>query len=368
MITKEILKKKKKILNLLKKHESPFYIFDKKALLKNIEDFKEAFSAHVPRSHFFYAVKSNPYPPLLSEVVKRGLGIDASSGLELKKALNAGSRKILFTGPGKRLDEIEAGVRYSPRVIINTDSPREIEKINEIAKKRRKKVTIGIRIYTEHHGKWNKFGTALPDLGTLWNRASKMQWVMPIGIQTHMSWTQDAAPYENVIREIGAYLNKNKLILEALRFIDLGGGFSTEYPLQKYAKKIGVAAKKHIQKKDIDFYFEPGRVLCHSSMHILLRVVDVKGAKVAITDGGTNIIGWIEDNYEPTIINLTRPSSKKTPFFIYGSLCTPEDIWGRYCYASTIKEGDYLLIPNHGAYTYTYASAFIKEFPRVYKL
>ena len=60
---------------------------------------------------------------------------------------------------------------------------------------------------------------------------------------------------------------------------------------------------------------------------------------------------------------------REIPFMLYGSLCTPEDIWSYYLYtASDPKEGDIVLVPFQGAYTYTLAQEFIKEIPPVLDL
>ena len=104
-------------------------------------------------------------------------------------------------------------------------------------------------------------------------------------------------------------------------------------------------------------------------MHILLKVTDIKSPKKIITDGGINIIGWerFEEYYAP-VLNLTHPSTTEIPCTIFGSLCTPDDIWGYSCFASRMEIDDILLIPYQGAYTYTFRQEFIKSLPNVVKL
>ena len=83
------------------------------------------------------------------------------------------------------------------------------------------------------------------------------------------------------------------------------------------------------------------------------------------------MIGWEKYqffNYVP-IFNLTNFSiTKEIPFILYGSLCTPDDIWGYYFYGDKIEKNDIFLLPFQGAYTYTLAQNFIKEIPQVYNL
>ena len=90
---------------------------------------------------------------------------------------------------------------------------------------------------------------------------------------------------------------------------------------------------------------------------------------MVITDAGTNAIGWerFEIDYCP-ILNLTRPSLQERECNILGSLCTPHDIWGYSYWGKDIQEGDILMIPEQGAYTYSLRQHFIKPLPQVITL
>jgi len=91
-----------------------------------------------------------------------------------------------------------------------------------------------------------------------------------------------------------------------------------------------------------------------------------KDKDVVITDGGINLLGWERPLSEfIPIINLTRPSLKERPLRIFGSLCTPLDIWGSSIFGEGAFPGDILLVPNQGAYTYSLRQSFIKPIARV---
>jgi hypothetical protein len=81
-VVKQTLAKRQAILALASKHQTPFYLFDKAALVKSVKEFKAAFQKFVAPFKFYYAVKSNHYPELLNTVVKNNLGLDVSSGRE----------------------------------------------------------------------------------------------------------------------------------------------------------------------------------------------------------------------------------------------------------------------------------------------
>jgi len=141
-------------------------------------------------------------------------------------------------------------------------------------------------------------------------------------------------------------------------------------PIDEFATRLSKSLKNHVLKyTDCTIFLEPGRWISHESMHILVKVVDKKSEDIIITDGGTNMIGWerYETDYFP-VINLTRPSLQEKPCMIFGSLCTPHDLWGYSYFGEDIKPGDILLIPTQGAYTYSLRQEFIKPIPDVYRL
>jgi diaminopimelate decarboxylase len=138
-------------------------------------------------------------------------------------------------------------------------------------------------------------------------------------------------------------------------------------PIEYFARQIAKALRKHVFPHiSTTVYLEPGRWICNDAMHIMLRVVDKKHDDLIITDGGTNAVGWerFETDYFP-VINLTHPGKSENPCLILGSLCTPHDVWGYAYFGTKIEEGDLLLIPTQGAYTYSLRQNFIKPLPAV---
>jgi diaminopimelate decarboxylase len=407
IIVDSVLKKRDGFLSVANRFKTPFYLFDPKALKQSARELVDSFSAILPRTRFFYAMKSNPHPLMLRHALKAGLGLDVSSGQELELALKLGAKDILFTGPGKTAEELELAITHPKEVTLNLDSFRELEKAGALAQKLNTTIRAGIRIYTKYHGQWTKFGIPVEELRAFFDEASAFPGVRLQGIQVHMSWNADAKPYANAISEIAKQL---KTLTDSQRnsihYIDLGGGFlpykaegtyssafpqgkvlsiadhhygeETEFkdlyvvtdaiPASEYAQGISEAIHTHLMPLvDCDYYFEPGRLICHKAMHVVLRAEDVKRPGVAILDGGINMIGYerFETDYFP-VVNLSQPSDQEIPFKLYGCLCTPYDLWGTSCFAKGIQEGDFLIVPYQGAYTYCLSQPnFIKPVPKV---
>ncbi len=130
---------------LAKKFTTPIYCYSFKKLKDNIKNFKDNFKRIDPLICF--AVKSNANIKILNEIKKLKLGADVVSIGELMKALKVGinPRKIVFSGIGKTTTELEYAINKRI-LLINTESKSEILEIEKIAKSKKRKVNIGIRI------------------------------------------------------------------------------------------------------------------------------------------------------------------------------------------------------------------------------
>jgi len=393
-------------------NSTPCYLLDVQELSSALDSYLTAFSTHVLRHKGYYAVKVNHHPELVRRIIAAGFGIDASSAREMEIGLAAGASDILLTGPGKSDTDLRSALKHSGKVRINIDSFGELRRLGNAAREMGVAVRAGVRVTGESTKHWNKFGIPLSQLKNFWelaknyggNKQAGVPGVELEGIQFHASWNLDARPYQEMMAEIGAYLKGNfaPAELEWIRFIDCGGGFRPfesegtyawklplgaahkvldpdfELPgdfsprvyktaastLETYARGIGEAASRELKfLPDVQFYTEPGRVLCNNAMHILLKVIDKKADDVVILDGGINLIGWerFEHDYFP-VLNLSKPATEQeVPCRLYGPLCMPQDQWGYGFYGSGIEEGDVLIVPYQGALTYSLAQEFIKE-------
>jgi diaminopimelate decarboxylase len=367
------------------RHRTPVYLFDEQVLLDRAKQFTTAFTNEVPGFHAFFAVKSNNHP-------------------ELKTALSAGCQRILFSGPGKTDAELDLAVNNTDAVTVLIDSFGEFERLERIARRRNVEVRAGVRLTTEEKGLWRKFGVSLAELERFMEKTETSHHVRLCGLQFHTSWNLTPGAQVSFLRRLGEQLGgMNRRRIRAIEFLDIGGGywpslgewvrfsatpegrliqsvlpdtrsqdryrFPSE-PIEVFAREIGGALREHVfPYVRCNVFAEPGRWLVNDSMHILLTVVDKKAEDLVIVDGGTNVVGWdrFETDYFP-VINLSRPSLIERHCFIYGSLCTPQDVWGYGYFGDTIEQGDILMIPSQGAYTYSLRQQFIKPLAKVIPL
>ncbi len=391
-------------LGLARTHGSPLYVLEPGTLRRRYRRLRDAFAARFDAVSIHYAVKSNNLPAVSRILVEEGAGLDVSSGLELAMAAAAGATSILFSGPGKTDAELAAALDLGDRTTVLIDSFGELARLDRLTRERGATARAGVRLTTQPRGLWRKFGVPLAALEDFLARAEAAPGIDLRGLQFHTSWNMGPEAQVAFLAELGATLRTLPARrLAALEFLDVGGGYWPEQgewlraagtpegallglldpgaagrgryalpaaPIEAYAESLADAlAAAPAPLPGLRLCLEPGRWLCHGAMHLLMTVVDVKGGDLAITDAGTNAVGWerFEHDYFP-VINLSRPALDERPCLVLGSLCTPHDVWGDGCHGASLEPGDVLLIPDQGAYTYSLRQDFIKPLPGVASL
>lgn len=379
------LKRKSFFCDLVRNFGSPLYVLEEAVLKRRAQEFKTAMGNRLPDCKFYFAMKSNNLPHVSRVLLDQGFGLDVSSGSELSAALFLGARQIIFSGPGKTRAELELAVDNSDKVTVLLDSEGELYRLSALAKEKNKPIHVGFRLNTNPQGLWRKFGILLDELRPLYEQISESSHLIFSGLQFHSSWNLDPCRQAAFIETMGGFLKTMpEQFLDDLQFIDIGGGYWPSQgewlvseaplthhcipaaPIEKFADGLAQALEAHIfPLKKCRICFEPGRWICNDALHILMQVVDCKKEDLVITDAGTNAIGWerFETDYFP-VINLTQAMLEENSCHILGSLCTPHDVWGYSYFGEGICEGDVLMIPTQGAYTYSLRQSFIKPLPR----
>jgi diaminopimelate decarboxylase len=402
---RSMLKKRDVLLESVRRFSTPQYFFDEPALAASLSRFQEVFSKHLEQFRIFYAVKSNSFPGLCKHVSDAGHGLDVSSGVELTMALSLGCRNILFSGPAKTEAERNLAIQNRDKVILLMDSAGEMERVAGLVGDSNLgdvPLKIGFRLRGQHHGIWGKFGIPPERFPDLFTRALTVRGLDPRGIQFHTSWNMGPVAQVKMIERVGACVKAlPKSAQSRLKFLDIGGGYWPERgewlnpqntmsgkllqilepdfefkprhyyhparPLEDFAREISAALRSQGKPlSDLEIFMEPGRWLSTPAMHVLIKVVDNKEATVVIADGGINLLGWERPLFEFTpLLNLTRPSLSEFPVRVFGNLCTPMDIWGTTLFGEGVENGDILLVPDQGSYTYSLRQSFIKPIARV---
>ena len=185
-VDKNLFIEKLSIANIVKKNKTPFYLYSENQIIHNYLKFTKTFKKTNPIVCF--AAKSNSNVAILRTLGKLGAGADVVSGGELLKALKAGikANKIVFSGVGKTEDEIKIAINKNI-LLINCESESEAKLVNKMAKKLRKRVSIGFRLNPNVDAKTHK------KIST-----GKAENKFGLSIKNFKSFLKDISKYRNI--------------------------------------------------------------------------------------------------------------------------------------------------------------------------
>ncbi len=369
----KLLIEKIDIQNIAKKYGTPAYCYSFDKLVDNINNFKKNFKSFSPIICF--AVKSNTNINLLKEIKKFGLGADVVSKGELMLALKAGvnPKKIVFSGVGKTSDELSFAIDKNI-LLINTESISEIKELDRIAKLKKKKVNIGIRLNPNTDAKTlsqistgkkeNKFGVNSENFLNLVKIFKNAKNVNVKCLSVHIgSQILDYRPYEKMLKIVSKIIDKTNYHFE---FIDLGGGMGISY---KYGDqklnyhKYNLLIKNFLKKHNSKIIFEPGRSIIGDTGFLITKVIYIKKNEkkhFIILDAAMN------DFMRPALygaihkilpaIKISKKSKKIYEFV--GPICETTDSFLTSKNFQELKEKDIITICDVGAYGMSLSSNY----------
>ena len=364
-VGKNLFIEKLSINNIVKKNETPFYLYSENQIINNYLKFTKSFKKTNPLVCF--AAKSNSNVAILKVLGKLGAGADVVSGGELLKALKAGIKasKIVFSGVGKTEDELKIAINKKI-LLINCESESEAKLVNKIAKKLKKKVSIGFRLNPNVDAKThknistgkaeNKFGLSIKSFKSFFKTLSIYKNIKLDALSVHIgSQILTDTPYKKTLNVMSKLIKDLEL---KLKFVDLGGGFGINYSgkdkpinLNKYSALVYNFSKK----LNCKIIFEPGRSIVGDTGILLSKVQYIKdGAKkiFIILDAGMNdFMRPALYDAKHTIIPISKVKSKTKELIEFvGPICESTCKFGIYKNYQKIKENDYVAITNAGAY------------------
>ena len=354
---------------------TPLFVYDTRMMADQVARFRAAFPADVA---LHYAVKANPYAPLLEAMSKLVDGFDVASAGELGRVAHLG-RPISFAGPGKRDQELETAVRAN--VTINLESEGEADRILRICKREGLAAKLAVRVNPPFglKGSGQKMGGLPSQFGIDHDRVPALvRRIVDDGADwqgLHIfagSQALNAAALIELQRETVALAAS---ICEEARLpprqVNLGGGFGIPYfakdePLDIEA--VGTALGKTLADRPkilakTKFSIELGRWLVGETGVYLTRIVDRKesrGKIFLVTDGGLqhqlaasgNFGQLLRRNY-PVAIAGRFSAVAEEEVTITGCLCTPLDLLADEAMLPHAQVGDLVAIFCTGAYGLT---------------
>lgn len=362
------------IMEIIKEFGTPLYIYSYGTIIRHIRAYEEAF-CEIPHI-ICYAVKANSNIAILSIFAQLGLGADIVSGGELFKALKSGIKpyKIVFAGVGKSEEEIAYALKNNI-LMFNVESEAELNKINEIAKKLKKKASVALRVnpdidpkthkYIATGLKTSKFGIPIEKALEYYKLAKSMEHIEVIGIHKHIgSQITDTKAYvESLSKIIFLYEKLAKFDLK-IDYINIGGGLGITYKDEEPPdpKDLANAIMPLLQNKKGKIIIEPGRSIVGNAGILVTKVLynkETGNKNFLIVDAGMN------DLIRPTLYGSYHEIQPVVPKHrnkiiadIVGPICESGDFLAKEREIEKLIPGEYLAVMSAGAYGFAMASNY----------
>lgn len=359
---------------------TPFYLFDELAIENNYNLLRSMLGETKCNYLVAYSIKTNPLDSILEKLKACGGWAEATSIHEIQLAEKFKFPQIIFNGIYKSDEEMEYAAQIGAIIVL--DGLQQISRIDKIANKNKKPVNVGIRIssYPILNDNGIRFGIYADDL-------ELMQLIKSIASHKNINFCClhmhlgtnicDPILYRLSLEKLYHISNIVKCFGVDIHYFDIGGGMPAHLdnkwitPFQN-----GICSFRDLisdPKKTI--IIEPGRALVESAGFIVTKVVDIRKridieGEDVVVDVGTNsfmgegIFHTIHDCYglQP------QHNGDTNKYRLVGSLCSSDDIILNSFAGGRMDMNDLVMISNVGAYDFSTAYKFSRNFPQIYVL
>jgi diaminopimelate decarboxylase len=359
------------LIEIANEFGSPVYVYHAEKIAEQYNKLTEAFKQHPTK--FFYACKALTNVNILKYIKSLGGLLDCVSINEVKLGLMAGfaPQEILFTPNCVAFDEILEGVELGVR--INIDN---ISILEQFGNRFRDSYPVCIRINPHIVAGGNykistghidsKFGISIHQMRHI-ERIVKTTKLHVQGLHMHTG---------SEIKDIDVFLEGLDVMFgiaahfPGLDFIDLGSGFKVAYKddeketdVKLLGARVTEAAKKFEEEynKVLEIWFEPGKYLVSECGSFIVKANVIKHTTatvfVGVNSGFNHLIRPMFYEAYHRISNISNPGGAERIYTVVGNICETDTFaWDRVL--NEVREGDYLVFHNAGAYGFEMSSNF----------
>ena len=359
---------------------TPCYVYSRATLERHWHAFDDALSA-LPHL-VCYAVKANSNLAVLNVLAKLGSGFDIVSVGELERVLTAGGEasKVVFSGVGKRRDEIERALEAGIRC-FNVESFAELELIDQVAAAHGAAAPVSLRVnpdvdakthpYISTGLKENKFGVSIDDAMLAYQQAADSAHLKVHGIDCHIgSQLTEITPFVDALERVLALVDRLADRGIVLKHLDMGGGLGIRYRDEEPPQPAEHAAAlaRHLRDRELEILIEPGRAIAGNAGILLTEVLYLKHHEhknFAVVDAAMNDLmrpslysAWQEiiPLYQRADASAHSPDRVKH-YDVVGPVCETGDFLGKDRELA-LEQGDILAVRSSGAYGFSMSSNY----------
>lgn len=377
---------------LAKKYKTPLYVISEDYIVDRCNEIKRDFLNKYENTFCAYASKAFLTKEMARLIKREGLGMDVVSGGELYTAIKVDfpMGNIIFHGNNKTIDEIELAVKYNVGRIV-VDNLQELEVINHMGKKFKRKVNIlfritpGVDVHTHKYIQTgqvdSKFGIPLKEdiIKEAVLKAMNLEYIKPLGFHFHIgSQIHDNTGYILAVKKA---VNLMKKLRDEIGFVaqelNTGGGFGIQYgegkerkPISYFTDAIMETLIKECKKYQLErpkVIIEPGRWIVGEAgitLYTIGFIKEIPGIRTYVAiDGGMSDnprTSLYNSKYEAVVANKYKEKLIKK-VTIAGKCCESGDILIWDLKVPEIETGDILAVLSTGAYNYSMASNYNRQ-------
>jgi diaminopimelate decarboxylase len=350
---------------------TPFYCYSSAAIEQHFEAFRRAFAGQ--NAQIFYAMKANSNQAVLATLAKLGAGMDVVSEGELRRARAAGvpGERIIFSGVGKTLAEMNLGLEENI-FCFNVESEPELEALSRAAASRGAVAPIAIRVNPDidarTHAKIatgkseNKFGVPISRARAVYAYARTLPGLSVRGVDMHIgSQITDLEPFDDAFALLADFVRMLRTDGHKIEHVDLGGGLGIPYRNDNnpppFPENYAEIVARHTAVLDCKVMLEPGRAIVGNAGVLVASVIYLKkgeNKRFVIVDAAMNdlVRPTLYDAHhdilpvkapEPRAAHLTRSD-------IVGPVCESGDYLALDRDLPDVAPGDLIAVMSAGAY------------------
>ncbi|WP_217606528.1 diaminopimelate decarboxylase [Chitinophaga sp. GbtcB8] len=359
------------LVKIAEEFGTPVYVYHAEKIKTQYEKLQKAFTKTEAR--FFYACKALTNINILKYINSLGCGLDTVSIQEVQLGLKAGfdPKNIIFTPNCVDLQEIIAAKDLG--VNINIDNISILEQFGNkfgssypICIRLNPHIMAGgnFKISTGHVD--SKFGISIHQLRHI-ERIVKSTKLKVTGLHMHTG---------SEIKDVDVFLRGVEIMFEMaehfpdLESIDLGSGFKVAYQQGDPETDIDLLGKKLSDAfngfnknyhRPLQLWFEPGKFLVSQSGYFVVKANVIKQTTatvfVGVNSGFNHLIRPMFYDAFHLIRNISNPHGTERIYTVVGNICETDTFgWDRKI--NEVREGDFLVFYNAGAYGFEMSSNF----------
>ncbi|MBN1127853.1 MAG: carboxynorspermidine decarboxylase [Chitinispirillaceae bacterium] len=323
---------------------TPYYLIDKKKLLRNLRIIKRVRDTSGAKSLLALKCFSTW---CVFDLMKHYMdGTTSSSLFEARLGSEKFGGETHAYCVAWSADELRAARKYADAMIFNS--------VSQLKRFRKEigKLPIGLRInpgFSHSHYDLADPARKYSRLGAIDRRSIEEALPHLSGCMFHFNCEND--DFRNFSASLDCIGRTYGSILKRLKWVSLGGGLAftaNGYPLDSFCTVL----KSFSDRFGVQVYLEPGEAAITRSTELVTTVLDVVRNKVDIAIVDASMEAHTLDHLiYRTSPGINRPAPGEHRYMVAGRSCLAGDVFGTYSFASRLRPGSTVRIADAAGYT-----------------